>query len=56
MGAVFIILVALIFIITIVAKLVPEEPSATPVARPQGVDPAHIAAISAAVKLYRKNR
>ena len=58
MGAVFIILCALIVIITLVSKLVPEEASAPPAApRPQAVDPAHVAAISAAVRMHRnKNR
>jgi len=56
MGAVFIILVALIVIISIVSKLVPEEVVAVPAPKEQGVDPAHIAAISAAIHLHRKNR
>jgi sodium pump decarboxylase gamma subunit len=56
MGAVFIILVALIVIISIVSKLVPEEVSAVPAPKEPGVDPAHIAAISAAIHLHRKNR
>ncbi len=60
MGAVFIILTLLIAIITVVSKIVPEEVSAPPVLSTQGstpgVDPAHIAAISAAVHQYRKNR
>jgi sodium pump decarboxylase gamma subunit len=56
MGAVFIILLALIAIITVVAKIVPEEVTAPPVIKEQGVDPAHIAVISAAIHLYRKNR
>ena len=56
MGSVFIILLALIVIITIVAKIVPEEVTVPPVVKPQGVDPGHIAAISAAIHLYRKNR
>ena len=60
MGAVFIILLALIVIISMVAKLVPEEPitpapSPAPAKHP-GVDPAHVAAISAALHLHRKNR
>ena len=56
MGAVFIILVLLIVIISIVARLVPEERSATPVTRAPGVDPAHVAAIGAAMHLHRNNR
>ena len=60
MGAVFIILLALIVIISTVAKLVPEEPAAPPPApapaKHPGVDPAHVAAISAALHLHRKNR
>jgi Na+-transporting methylmalonyl-CoA/oxaloacetate decarboxylase gamma subunit len=56
MGAVFIILLALIAIITIVAKIVPEEVPALPVRKDHGVDPAHVAAISAAIHLHRKNR
>jgi len=54
MGAVFIILTALIVIISIVSKLVPEEEIAPAPVRHPGVDPAHVAAISAAVHLYRK--
>ena len=57
MGAVFIILIALIAIITVVSRLVPEEASAPVVAKTPGVDPAHVAAVSAAVHLHRtKNR
>ena len=57
MGAVFIILIALIAIITIVSRLVPEEVSAPVMSKPQGVDPAHVAAISAALHQHRsKNR
>ena len=57
MGAVFIILVALIAIISIVSRLVPEELPPPVVARPQGIDPAHVAAISAALQQHRnKNR
>jgi Na+-transporting methylmalonyl-CoA/oxaloacetate decarboxylase gamma subunit len=56
MGAVFIILILLIVIISIVSKLVPPEVSVPTVIAPQGIDPAHIAAISAAVHQYRKNR
>ena len=60
MGAVFIILTLLIAIITVVSKIVPAEVGAPPVistqGATQGVDPAHIAAISAAVHQYRKSR
>jgi sodium pump decarboxylase gamma subunit len=56
MGAVFIILTLLIAIISIVSKIVPVEVHAPPMVAPQGIDPAHIAAISAAVHQYRKNR
>lgn len=57
MGAVFIILGLLITIISIISRLVPEEVSAPAVTRSHGVDPAHVAAISAAVHLHRnKNR
>ena len=56
MGAVFIILVLLIVIISIVSRIVPEEVTTQPVTKTPGVDPEHIAAISAAVHLHRKNR
>ena len=56
MGAVFIILTLLIVIITVVAKIVPAEVSAPPALPAQGIESAHIAAISAAVHQYRKNR
>jgi len=56
MGAVFIILVLLIVVITIVSKIVPEEFIAPPVAKTQVTDTAHIAAITAAIHLHRKNR
>ena len=58
MGAVFIILVALIAIITLVSRLVPEEVIPSPaVSKAPGVDPAHVAAISAAVHQHRnRNR
>jgi Na+-transporting methylmalonyl-CoA/oxaloacetate decarboxylase gamma subunit len=56
MGSVFIILILMIVIITVVAKIVPEEVIAVPVTTPPGVDPAHIAAISAAIHLHRKKR
>ena len=58
MGAVFIILILLIALISIVARLLPEEKSATAAtpAAAQAVDPNHVAAISAAIHQYRKNR
>ncbi len=56
MGAVFIILVLLIGMVTLVSKLVPEEIVATATAPRQGVDPGHVAAITAALHQYRKNR
>ena len=56
MGAVFIILALLIVIISVVSKIVPVEVSTPPALPTQGIDPAHIAAISAAVHQYRKNR
>jgi Na+-transporting methylmalonyl-CoA/oxaloacetate decarboxylase gamma subunit len=56
MGAVFTILLVLIAIITVVAKIVPAEVIAAPVTRDPGVDPAHVAAISAAIHLHRKSR
>jgi len=56
MGAVFIILTLLIAIILIVSKIVPVEASAPSALPTQGIDPAHIAAISTAVHQYRKNR
>ncbi len=61
MGAVFIILTALIGLITLVAKLVPEE-SRPAAAKPQaGVPPSavpadHVAAITAALHLHRRKR
>ena len=54
MGAVFIILILLIGIITAVAKLVPEEVIAPAPARPVTENTDHIAAISAALHLHRK--
>ena len=56
MGAVFIILALMIVIITIVSKIVPEEVIVVPVTTSPGVDPAHIAAISAAIHLHRNRR
>jgi oxaloacetate decarboxylase gamma subunit len=56
MGAVFVILILLIAIITIVSKVVPEEITPVPKAVKPGVDKNHIAAISAAIHQYRKNR
>jgi oxaloacetate decarboxylase gamma subunit len=56
MGAVFTILVVLIALISVVARIVPEE-----TARPASLAPAsarhdHIAAITAAIHQYRKRR
>ena len=56
MGAVFTILALMIVIITVVSKIVPEEVIDLPVTKPQGVDPAHIAAISAAIHQHRNKR
>ncbi|MCP4334123.1 MAG: oxaloacetate decarboxylase subunit gamma [Gammaproteobacteria bacterium] len=56
MGAVFIILVLLIAIITIVSKIVPEEVTAPPGIVKSGIDSNHIAAISAAIHQYKKGR
>jgi oxaloacetate decarboxylase gamma subunit len=56
MGAVFTILALMIVIITIVSKIVPEEVIDLPVMKAHGVDPAHIAAISAAIHQHRNKR
>ena len=56
MGAVFMILILLIAIISIVAKIVPEEVTASPGIVSPIVDNGHIAAISAAIHQHRKNR
>ncbi len=56
MGAVFIILVLLIAIISIVSKIVPEEVTTPPGMIQSNVDNSHIAAISAAIHLHKKNR
>ena len=56
MGSVFVILVLMIVIITVVSKIVPEEVIAVPVTTQPGVDPGHIAAISAAIHLHRNKR
>jgi len=56
MGAVFIILVLLIAIISIVSKIVPEEETTQPGMIQSSVDNSHIAAISAAIHLHKKNR
>ena len=56
MGAVFTILILLIAIISIVAKIVPEEIVSAPGIVSPAVDNGHIAAISAAIRQYRKNR
>ena len=55
MGAVFTILILLIALITIVARLVPEETPAPATAPPRTIDPGHVAAITAAIQQYRKN-
>ena len=54
MGAVFIILLLMIVIITIVARIVPEEVIVVPAMKTHGIDPGHIAAISAAIHQHRK--
>ena len=56
MGAVFTILCLLILLISIVSRLLPEE--TPPAAKPGApkIDSNHIAAISAAIHQYRKNR
>lgn len=57
MGAVFIILISLIVIITLVSKLLPEEaPAAAVPARKTTINPDHVAAIAAAIQLYRNSR
>lgn len=56
MGAVFIILGLLIALITIVSRLVPKESPVTKAAVAKGIDPNHIAAITAAIYQHRKNR
>ncbi len=60
MGAVFVILILLIGLISIVSRLVPDEtPAAAPRPAPEpqaGIDHDHIAAISAAIHLHRKRR
>ena len=58
MGAVFIILILLIGLISIVSKFVPEEVgnvAAVPAAKP-AVNNDHIAAITSAIHQYRKRR
>ncbi len=56
MGAVFMILILLVAIITIVSKIVPEEVTTTAGIISPTVDNGHIAAISAAIHQHRKNR
>lgn len=56
MGAVFIILVLLIALITLVSKLVPEEVVTSAPPAPGGIDAGHVAAITAALHQHRKNR
>lgn len=56
MGTVFIILILLIAIISMVSKIVPEEIVTPPEVAKGTVDNNHIAAISAAIHLHKKNR
>ena len=56
MGAVFLILILLIAIITLVSRIVPEEVIAAPVIVKSSADSNHVVAISAAIHQYRKNR
>ena len=59
MGAVFIILTLLILLISVVSKIVPEEvakPMPAPTPTPADANKDHIAAITAAIHLYRKRR
>ena len=55
MGAVFVILVLLIGLITIVSRMVPEEVTVPPAVVPSGIDPQHVAAIGAALQQHRKS-
>lgn len=57
MGAVFVILILLIGLITAVSKIVPDElPAAPTPAVSPAVNNDHIAAITAAIHQYRKRR
>ena len=56
MGAVFVILTLMIALITIVSRLVPEEASPGAVVAPTADNQDHVAAITAAIQQYRKNR
>ncbi|MEM7564783.1 MAG: OadG family transporter subunit [Pseudomonadota bacterium] len=57
MAAVFTILILLIAVITVVARLVPEETAAAvPTAAPVKDNAEHIAAISAALHQHRQKR
>ena len=58
MGAVFVILVLLIGLISIVSKIVPQEvtPAAAAAVTKPAVGNDHIAAIAAAIHQYRKSR
>ena len=56
MGAVFVILTALIGLITLVAKLVPEEARSAAASPQSGVPADHVAAITAALHLHRRKR
>ena len=54
MGAVFIILVLLIGLISIVARIVPEEIAPPAGVVSSGIDPQHVAPIGAAIQQHRK--
>ena len=56
MGAVFVILILLILLISIVSRLVPEEASPAVAVTPAIDNRDHVAAITAAIQQYRKNR
>ena len=57
MGAVFVILITLIAIITAVSRILPDEALPTPASSTEKpINEDHMAAITAAVKQYRKNR
>ena len=56
MGAVFVILILLIALISIVSRLVPEETSPSAAVAPAIDNRDHVAVITAAIQQYRKNR
>ena len=56
MGAVFVILGLMIGLITLVSRLVPEETVPAAPAAPKADNRDHVAAITAAIRQYRKNR